>query len=209
MVSSTSGAFKTFHEFTVVIQDDVNLQFAGGTPVPNLDVDDDPENSGQKAVNYRAEPLWYRGGWGPETPLTGDSTGFQTRDFAQFDQTSPQQLDGGGDPETPVFQATTGEELRFRVVHPAGHTQAHVFEAHGHPWPERPYVTGSDSTQIGTNTTSEWFGTRGGVGPTDHFDALITDGAGGKFKITGDYLYRDYPGPRLDAGIWGILRIVP
>jgi hypothetical protein len=95
------------------------------------------------------------------------------------------------------------------VVHPAGHTQAHVFEAQGHPWLERPYVTGSNSTQIGTNTTSEWFGTRGGVGPSDHFDGLVPDGAGGKFKITGDYLYRDYPGPRLDAGIWGLLRIVP
>jgi hypothetical protein len=47
------------------------------------------------------------------------------------------------------------------------------------------------------------------VGPTDHFDALVKDGAGGRFRITGDYLYRDYPGPRFDAGIWGILRIVP
>jgi len=32
VVSSTTGAFKTFHEFTAIIQDDVNLQFAGGTP---------------------------------------------------------------------------------------------------------------------------------------------------------------------------------
>jgi hypothetical protein len=52
-------------------------------------------------------------------------------------------------------------------------------------------------------------GPRGGVGPTDHFDGLVPDGAGGKFSITGDYLYRDYPGPRLDAGIWGLLRIIP
>jgi len=172
-------------------------------------VDDDPENSGQKAVNYRAEPLWYRGGWGPETPLNGGSSGFQTRDFTQFDQLLHNSWVGGGDPETPVFQARTTEDLRFRVVHPSGHTQAHVFEAQGHPWLERPYVTGTGSTQIGTNTTSEWFGTRGGVGPSDHFDALMPDGPGGKFKITGDYLWRDYSGPRMDAGIWGILRIVP
>jgi hypothetical protein len=207
-VSSTTAAFNPFHEFAFVIQDDVNLQYAGGGAVPNLAVDDDPENSGQKAINYRAEPLWYRGGWGPETPLTGNGPGFRTRLFTHFDRL----LDNswvGGDPETPVFQARAGENLRFRVVHPAGHTQAHVFEAYGHPWPERPYATGSNSTRIGANSTSEWFGTRGGVGPSDHFDALVTDGAGGKFKITGDYLYRDYPGPRLDAGIWGILRIVP
>ncbi|MFY9821896.1 MAG: copper oxidase [Thermoanaerobaculia bacterium] len=208
VVSSTNASFRTFHELTAVIQDDVNLQFAGGTPVPNLAVDDDPENSGQKAVNYRAEPLWYRGGWGPETPLNGTDPGFQTRDFPNFDQLLHNDR-VGGDPETPVFQATVGEALRFRVVHPAGHTQAHVFEAQGHPWLERPYVTGSGSTQMGNNTTSEWFGTRGGVGPSDHFDALMPDGAGGKFKVSGDYLWRDYPGPRMDAGIWGILRILP
>ncbi|MEA2602250.1 MAG: manganese oxidase [Acidobacteriota bacterium] len=208
VISSPSSAFKPFHEFALIIQDDVNLQFGDGTPVPNLKVDDDPENSGQKAVNYRAEPLWYRGGWTPETPLNGSLPGFTTRQFTQFDQLLHNGW-VGGDPETPVFQATAGEGLRFRVVHPAGHTQAHVFEAQGHPWLERPYVTGSNSTQIGTNTTSEWFGTRGGVGPSDHFDALMPDGAGGKFKVTGDYLWRDYPGPRMDAGLWGILRIVP
>ncbi|HSS77145.1 MAG TPA: hypothetical protein VLV54_10415, partial [Thermoanaerobaculia bacterium] len=208
VVSSTNSSFKTFHEFAAVIQDDVNLQFSSGTPVPNLAVDDDPENSGQKAVNYRAEPLWYRGGWGPETPLNGTAPGFQTRYFAQFDQLLHNNW-VGGDPETPVFQATAGEGLRFRVVHPSGHTQAHVFEAQGHPWLERPYVAGSGSTQMGNNTTSEWFGTRGGVGPSDHFDAFMPDGAGGRFKVTGDYLWRDYPGPRMDAGIWGILRIMP
>ena len=207
-VSSTSSAFKPFHEFAFVIQDDVNLVYASGKAVPNLEIDDDPENSGQKAVNYRAEPLWYRGGWGPETPLTGNGPGFRTRQFPQFDQTFHNSW-VGGDPETPVFQARAGEGLRFRVVHPSGHTQAHAFEAQGHPWLERPYVLGTSSTQIGVNTLSEWFGTRGGVGPTDHFDGLVPDGAGGKFSITGDYFYRSYAGPRLDAGIWGIIRIVP
>jgi len=207
-VSSSNSSFKPFHEFAFVIQDDVNLRYSGGKAVPNLTIDDDAENSGQKAVNYRAEPLWYRAGWGPQTPLTGNGPGFRTRQFTQFDQILHNGW-VGGDPETPVFQAHAGEDLRFRVVHPSGHTQAHVFEAQGHPWLERPYVLGTNSTQIGTNSISEWFGTRGGVGPTDHFDGLVPDGAGGKFKVTGDYLYRDYPGPRLDAGIWGLLRIIP
>ena len=93
------------------------------------------------------------------------------------------------------------------MVHPSGHTQAHVFELHGHPWLEIPYV--NNSTQIGNNTTSEWFGTRGGHGPSDHFDALVKDGAGGGFGITGDYFYRSYSGPRMDAGMWGVLRVLP
>ena len=172
----------------------------------NLDIDDDAENSGQKAVNYRAEPLWYRGGWAPETPLTGNVSAFKTREFEKFDKLLHDNW-VGADPETPVFEARAGEALRFRVVHPAGHTPAHVFEAQGHPWLERPYVNGTFSRQIGNNTTSEWFGTRGGVGPSDHFDGLVPDGAGGRFRITGDYLYRDFSGPRLDAGIWGLLRI--
>jgi hypothetical protein len=141
--------------------------------------------------------------------VTGKMTGFKTRQFTQFDELLHNNWIGGFDPETPVFEATVGESLRFRVVHPTGHTQAHVFEVFGHSWPERPYVAGSLSTQLGQNSTSELFGARGGVGPSDHFDALILNGAGGKFSVTGDYLYKDYPGPRLDAGIWGILRIVP
>ena len=208
-VSSPSAAFKPFHEFDFLIQDDINFRYARGDPVPNLDVDEDPNASGQKAVNYRAEPIWYRAGWGPETPFTGNGPYFRTRQFPNFDQVLHNSWIGGNDPETPVFEAKAGERLRFRVVMPGGHSQAHVFEAYGHPWLERPYVTGTNSTLIGTNATSEWFGSRGGVGPSDHFDALIPDGAGGRFSIIGDYLYKDYPGPRLDAGIWGILRIVP
>jgi manganese oxidase len=78
---------------------------------------------------------------------------------------------------------------------------------HGHPWLMMPYVT--SSTVIGNNPTSPWMGTRGGVGPSDHFDALVLDNAGGKFNITGDYLYRSYGGPRMDAGIWGLIRVLP
>jgi hypothetical protein len=209
-VSSSDGSFKPFHELSFILQDDVNFRFAGdNSAVRSLVVDEDPNASGQKAINYRAEPLWYRAGWGPETPVTGNGPGFRTRQFTQLDQLLHNSWIGGADPETPVFEAKAGESLRLRVVMPAGHSQAHVFELFGHPWPERPYAAGSNSTQIGNNATSETFGSRGGVGPSDHFDALIVDRAGGKLRITGDYLYKDYPGPRLDAGIWGLLRIVP
>jgi hypothetical protein len=209
VVTYPDGSDKRFHEFVAIIQDDVNLQFVDDKPVANLDVDDDPENSGQKAINYRTEPLWFRGGWDPDTPMTGNGPGFRTRQFAQFDEILHNSWIGGSDPETPVFTASVSERVRFRVVHPAGHTQAHVFELFGHPWPERPYRAGTSSTVLDQNATSELFGSRGGVGPSDHFDALILDGSGGSFQILGDYLYKDYPGPRLDGGIWGLLRVVP
>ncbi len=201
VISSTNSSFTPFHEFAFVVQDDVNMQYANGTAVRNLEIDDDPENSGQKAVNYRAEPVWFRAGWTPETELT------DTRMFPQFDQVLHNNW-VGGDPETPVFSARATESIRLRVVHPSGHTQAHSFEVYGHSWLERPYVTGTGSTRLGTNTTSEWIGTRS-LGPTDHFDAIIPDGPGGVFDVTGDYLYRSYGGPRMDAGIWGLLRILP
>ncbi|MFL6193296.1 MAG: hypothetical protein ACJ75H_03945 [Thermoanaerobaculia bacterium] len=211
-ISSPSSAFKPFHEFALLFQDDVNLQFAGsgGAPVPNLQIDDDAENSGQKAINYRTDPVWYRAGWTPDTNMTGNDAiipGFKTRKFQDFDKIFHNDWIGGSYPETPVFTATAGEALRFRMVHPSGHTQSHVFELHGHPWLELPYI--NSSTSIGANPNSELFGTRGGHGPTDHFDAVIYDGAGGKFKVTGDYFYRSYAGPRLDAGMWGILRVLP
>jgi len=200
VISSPNGSFRSFHEFALIFQDDVNLQYAGGKPVPNLVIDDDAENSGQKAVNYRTEPLWNRVPRAPETPLE------VTGDFTSYDQLLHNSW-VGGDPETPVFEAHAGEAIRFRVVHPAGHTQAHVFELYGHPWLELPYI--SNSTRIGSNPNTEWIGTRGGHGPTDHFDAFFPDNAGGKFGIRGDYFYRSYSGPRLDAGMWGLLRVIP
>jgi len=38
---------------------------------------------------------------------------------------------------------------------------------------------------------------------------LIKNGAGGKFAVPGDYLYRDYAAWLLDGGIWGLFRVVP
>lgn len=206
MVTGDTRGFKPFREFALVFQDDVNMQYGNHVPVPNLNIDDDPENSGQKAINYRTEPVWFRGGWGPETPITGNGPYFRTRQFTAFDQIFHNSY-VGGDPETPVFEAHAGESLRLRVVHPSGHTQSHTFELYGHPWLEMPYV--ASSTQIGNNPSSPVMGTRGGHGPTDHFDAYVLDGAGGAFNVTGDYFYRSYAGPRLDAGMWGLLRVLP
>src|SRR6185436_17880025 len=103
--------------------------------------------------------------------------------------------------------AKTTDSVRLRVAHPSGHTQAHVFELHGHPWQEEPYT--ANSRVIGYNPNSELVGSRSGMGPTDHADLVLLDGPGGRHDITGDYFYRSYPGPRVDAGMWGIFRVIP
>ena len=43
--------------------------------------------------------------------------------------------------------------------------------------------------------------------PRPSKDVLLRNGAGGKFTIAGDYLFRDHVGMGLDNGLWGILRV--
>jgi hypothetical protein len=57
------------------------------------------------------------------------------------------------------------------------------------------------------NRFSEWEGAQMGVGPSSHFDIIPSGGAGGPFKVTGDFLYRTHQSSQLDKGVWGILRV--
>jgi hypothetical protein len=48
-----------------------------------------------------------------------------------------------------------------------------------------------------------------GVGPSEHADACMVNGAGGKFGVTGDFLFRNQASFGFDGGMWGILRVTP
>jgi hypothetical protein len=195
-----------FREFVLLFQDNVNLRYASGDPVESLIVNEDPTESAQKAVNYRTEPIWFRMGHAPTTPME------ETREIQNFHLVLSDTWIGAR-PETPIFTAPKGHPTRFRLVHPGGHTQAHVFDLHGHIWEELPYVgttvNGQPSQSLGSNPASEWQGTRGGHGPTNHHEAILKGGAGGKFTAVGDFLYRDYAGWLLDDGIWGLFQVTP
>jgi|DewCreStandDraft_2_1066082.scaffolds.fasta_scaffold00032_205 hypothetical protein len=186
-----------FREFVLLFQDDINMRFGDGRPIPNTAEAEDPEDSGQKAVNYRTEPMWFRMGFAPDTPLE------TTRTFDFTNVLSNGKV--GGDPVTPVFTAQVGESVRFRVLKPAGHARNHVFMLHGHIWEELPYINGS--LLLGSNPLSEWKGAQMGHGPTNHFDVLLKNGAGGRFGIVGDYLWRDFASFTFDGGIWGLFRV--
>ena len=197
-----------FREFVTIFQNDVNLRFDGmngGTPttngiaVPNLAEAEDAEDSGQKAVNYRTEPLWKRMGFAPDTPLE------QTRDFDFTNVLTNAQV--GGDPVTPVFTAAPGQEIRVRMLHPGGHPRNDTYLLHAHIWEQEPYI--DESQALGSNPLSNWVGAQGGVGPGTHFDFLPKGGAGGRFRVSGDYLYRTFTSFHFDGGIWGILRVSP
>jgi hypothetical protein len=201
-----------FREFVVIYQDDINMRCngCGSDPldkdaVPNLADNDDAEDSGQKAFNYRTEPMWFRYGYAPDADL-----GF-TGDLILNNILTNSQV--GGDPETPVFQADAKAPVRFRVVEPGGHARNHVFQLHGHVWQQEPYT--KESTVIGENKngSGQWLtqfeGARMGHGPTNHFDMLLQNGAGGINGVPGDYLFRDHPSFQFDGGLWGILRVTP
>jgi hypothetical protein len=112
----------------------------------------------------------------------------------------------GGDPVTPVFLAGMGQEFRVRLLHPGGHPRNDSYMLHGHIWEQAPYI--NSSTELGTNPLSNWVGSQAGVGPGSHFDFLPKGGAGGRFHVPGDYLYRTFTSFHFDGGIWGLLRVL-
>jgi len=192
-----------FREFVLLYQNSVNLRRGTGTAtdpaVPLLVEAEDPEDTGNKAFNYRSEPMWKRMGFEPDRPLTGPG-GTLLVDYTNA--LSNSQV--GGDPQTPVFKATAGEPVRVRVVHPGGVARNNVLQIHGHGWQEQPYVNGS--TALGFNPLSEFKGSQYGIGAGAHHDLLLGP-AGGRGGVLGDYLYRDQPSFEFDGGLWGILRV--
>ncbi len=187
----------SFREFVLVFQSDVNLRLGDGSVVQNTAGEEDAEDSGQKAFNYRTEPTWFRMGYAADTDLgvTGAMDFTSAWSNAQV----------GGDPETPIFLAAAGMPVRFRITQPGGNQRNHVFQIHGHTWQFLPYV--ENSTKIGNNPLSQWTGNTSGIGPSSHFDILPENGAGGKFGVVGDYMYRDMASFAFDGGLWGIFRV--
>ena len=192
----------SFREFVLQFQTDINMRFADGSPVPNLGGPtgaEDAEDSAQKAINYRTEPLWKRMGYAPETPFE------ITRNFDFTNVLTNAQV--GSDPQTPVFTARAGQQVRFRILNANGHARNNVFNLHGHFWQDEPFA--NNSKMIGNNPLSEFKGSQYGVGPSSHYEVMPVNGAGGARRITGDYLYRTQNSFQFDGGIWGIFRVTP
>ena len=192
----------SFREFVVQFQTDINMRFADNTPVPLLGGPtgvEDPEDSAQKAINYRTEPLWKRMNYPPETEF---------KDTNKLDFTNVlTNAQVGGEPETPIFTAQAGQAVRFRILNANGHMRNNVFNLHGHFWQEEPFTNNSKS--IGDNPVSEVKGALYGIGPSSHYEVIPSNGAGGARRVSGDYLYRTQESFMFDGGIWGIFRVTP
>lgn len=195
----TAGA-TSFRDFVAVFQTDLNMRFGAGSgePLPWVWELEDSENLGHKAINYKSDPLWFRLGISPQEPLALTEDHDYTNAFSN-------KLTGGVDPNVPIFTAKAGTPVRFRVLTPGGHNRNSVFTLHGHLWEREPYQNNSFS--IAHNPLSQMIGSQEGIGPGNHFDIVPSNGAGGAYRILGDYLFRDEASFDANQGLWGIFRV--
>jgi hypothetical protein len=188
---------KKFRELVVIYQDDLSLR-RNGEPLPNLRNGDDAEDSGQKAFNYKTEPLWARLGADP----AADPETMNEYDYTNVFRSAP------ADPATPLFTAEAGMPVRFRVVEPAGHPRNHGFTVFGHDWILNPWAKDSTVLDAHNPESANRFGSASGIGPARHVNLLI-DHAGGSMGVPGDYMYRTQEGFMFSGGLWGIFRVLP
>jgi hypothetical protein len=223
----------SFREHVAVLQDNLQLRYGNSCQpsaanlqcaVPDIlteggGIAEDAEDSGKKAINYGAEPMWFRLGIAPDTPPT------VVRNNPNIHRLYANELIGGKDPQTAVFTAEPGQPVRMRLVQPGGHARGHVFTVHGHAWQRQPYLDNSDRLNFGPppadptvlnvepggispghNNMSFWVGSQEGMSTQNHFDLLLPK-AGGRFAVTGDYLFHDSAALGNYQGLWGLLRV--
>lgn len=177
-----------FREFVLLMHDGVRLLDVNG----NLIVDPEPvlgseepvepedfEDQGSRGFNYRAERFRNRLANNPEI-------------FKVFSSRCH------GDPATPVFLAYPGDPVTVRFVYPADKPRTQSFTIHGHNWQRGQNDLNSSIVPVrGQNT----------VGSADSFQ--LQYGAGGRFKIPGDYMYRSGNIRwHIELGVWGLIRVL-
>ena len=97
---------------------------------------------------------------------------------------------------TQVLLAYPGDPLRLHVV-AAVSEQLQGFSLDGHRWPREPGAPGS--AVVATQA----------LGGREVMTAEPLGGAGGEAHLPGDYVYGASRGPYRDAGVWGVLRVLP
>lgn len=200
---------RSFREFVMLLHDELALEsddprFAGGDPLAptvlrNLTGGDDSEEAGHKGFNYRTEPLWARMGLPPEA----DESEINEVQLAGVLAT----LGPRSGPE--VFRATLGDAVRLRVLVPSGHSRQHALTMHGALWPSLVHAEGSASTVIGERPRGPYIGNQGGIAAGTSWNMIPLHGAGGPFRVPGDYLLRDQVSLFSYGGIWTVMRVQP
>ncbi|MGK0180338.1 MAG: hypothetical protein ACI8PD_002145, partial [Nitrospinales bacterium] len=167
-----------FQEFVVVYQDGLNLNH-NNTNIPNCFVCDDTYDLGEKAMNYRAEPFWARLGLSPNNDDTNSSRYPENFFLESFKSI-----------ETGVFEVSSSDKVRFRVMQPHGRARQRTFLVYGHQY---------------NDYGIENFGTPNA--------SLISVGKGITAELEsvnpGTWLFRDGPNFMFSAGVWGQFVVDP
>ena len=146
---------------------------------------------------------------------------------AGIEKLFPYGIQNSCDPETPIFVTEAGRDVRFRIVHPGGHTRQQAITVHGHQWTPFPWEYNPQTKAMTMLTSGEVLkrhvnkegytaigpikrvieGSHNAIGPM--MAANLVFKAGGEREIPMDYLYRSQASFLFDGGIWGLLRVVP
>lgn len=175
----------TNREFVLQMHDGVRLLDRNGNliidPQPVFGDQAEPADTydqGSRGFNYRTERLRNRLALHPNLR---DS--FSSKVF--------------GDPATPVFEAYPHEPTTFRLITPSERRRTHTFHLHGHYW-----------RREATDVYSEVRSVEGNNVAGHKQDMLLWYGAGGRYGVPGDYMYRS-GNIRWDIelGMWGLFRV--
>jgi len=172
------GSRVNFREFVIDFADGLNLRTKDGGLVPDAGAVDDPEDAGDRSVNYGEERFAPRIARDPQMANVFSSAVH-------------------GDPATAVFEANRGDPTVLRVLDGSDRARAHTFMLSGHDWPDQAW----DSASMRRSTVGE-------MQPGTAFTLRLTGGAGGGGGAPGDYLFRDGGTVnQVSAGLWGLLRV--
>ena len=162
-------------------------------PVPNCRICDDSYDNGEKGISHRSAPFTFRLAGQPGVPA--DLGRFEPSAFPQSTadlnryQFPPNFFAEAFRPiPTPVLDATKGEQVMIRVVHPGGRARQRSFSLLGAAYDDLFPGFGS--------------GHAGLLAPGKALTAGICAP-----RVAGDYLLRDGPQHIFAGGAWGMLRV--
>jgi len=100
-----------------------------------------------------------------------------------------------GEVNTPILEAHAGDPVMIHVFG-AYNEQVGIFALDGHEWPVDKFR--------GAHLHSSFE-----FGGTSYLRLDLRGGAGGPYHLPGDYVYMNHRAAYLDAGQWGIFRVLP
>lgn len=204
--SSTRATIRSgktaYKEFVLFYQDGLNLRQGaetGNAAIEQHWVGDDSYDFGERAFNYRTEPLWSRIDYSLQDrasnctralSIANDINPCVLQPTLMVDDDAALPADMRGLPvETPVFEARAGEAVKFRVLQPDGRARMHSFRVLGHSYPDMgldDYITPGNSF----------------MAPGKGITATLYGGA-----KRGYWHYRDGPNAFVNTGLWGLFKV--